>query len=427
MRADDQVDLPGRDLTEERAARRRGHRAGQQRDLESRRRQQPRDRRMMLLGEDFGRRHEGDLPAVLHREERRQQRHDGLARADVALQQPVHRLRLLHVLADVLQRLALAAGEVKREHASQRLTDPIVDVDRETLALGIALLPPQQQADLKAEEFFQDQPTLCRRSKPVENCEGLIGLREVRRDERGAAIRQPQCAAHVGRQGLWQIVGKSRQRVGHQLPLHLRSDRPRAFVDWDDTACVKRFDLVAVDDLELRVGDLQARPLVAFERAVHDHPGARPDLIFQVRRVEPGQPHRAGLVAEQRLEDPHAGTPRASQSGRDDLPGNRDSLAFAERRDRLQAAAVFVAQREAEEEIFDRGKAGAGEVGRFARADALQELQRGLQVVAGGHRRAIARPWPDPSPCEFPGCARVDGTAPRNSRRLSRWAPASSS
>ena len=171
------------------------------------------------------------------------------------------------VLDDVLQRLALAAREVKREHASQRLANSIVHLDREALALGIALPPSQQQADLKAKEFLQDQSTLCRRPEAVEKRERLVGLREVRRDERSAAIREPQCGAHVGRQRLGQIVGKPGQRVGHQLPLHLRRDRPRAFVDRDDAARVQRFDLVAVDDLELRVGDLQSRPLVAFERA----------------------------------------------------------------------------------------------------------------------------------------------------------------
>ena len=58
----------------------------------------------VLLRQDLGRRHERDLEAVLHRDERRQQRDDRLARTDVALQQPVHRLRPLHVVDDLLDR-----------------------------------------------------------------------------------------------------------------------------------------------------------------------------------------------------------------------------------------------------------------------------------------------------------------------------------
>ena len=43
--------------------------------------------------------------------ERRQQRDDRLAGADVALQQPVHRLRPLQVVDDLLERVPLAGGE----------------------------------------------------------------------------------------------------------------------------------------------------------------------------------------------------------------------------------------------------------------------------------------------------------------------------
>ena len=70
----------------------------------------------MLLGEDLGRRHERDLQAVLHRDQRRQQRDDRLAGADVALQQPVHRLRPLQVVDDLLQRLLLPGGQPERQH-----------------------------------------------------------------------------------------------------------------------------------------------------------------------------------------------------------------------------------------------------------------------------------------------------------------------
>ena len=47
----------------------------------------------MLLGEDLGGRHERPLVATLDPGEQRAERHDRLAGADVALQQPVHRER----------------------------------------------------------------------------------------------------------------------------------------------------------------------------------------------------------------------------------------------------------------------------------------------------------------------------------------------
>ena len=47
----------------------------------------------VLLGQHLGRDHEGALVPALHAVEERRERDDGLARADVALQQAVHRMR----------------------------------------------------------------------------------------------------------------------------------------------------------------------------------------------------------------------------------------------------------------------------------------------------------------------------------------------
>ena len=136
----------------------RAGRAGQQRDAEARRLQQPRDVDEVLLGQDLGRRHERHLQAVLHRDERRQQRDDRLARADVALQQPVHRLRPLQVVDDLLQRLPLPGGQPERQHAPRRLADAIVDANRRRLPLRRGRLPPRQHAHLKQKRLLEDQP-----------------------------------------------------------------------------------------------------------------------------------------------------------------------------------------------------------------------------------------------------------------------------
>ena len=73
----------------------------------------------VLLGEHRRRDEEHHLPAVLGRLEGGAQRHLGLAVADVAADQPVHRARLLHVGADGLDRLELvrrlAVGEALLE------------------------------------------------------------------------------------------------------------------------------------------------------------------------------------------------------------------------------------------------------------------------------------------------------------------------
>jgi hypothetical protein len=344
----------------------------------------PRDRLEVLLGEDLGWRHEGDLQAVLHREHRRQQRHDRLARSDVALQEPVHRLRPLHVFADVLQCLPLPRSQMERQDGSHRLADPVVHLDGEPFALGICLAAPQQQANLEAEELLEDQPALRGTPEGIQLIQRRLGRRKVRGLERGATAGDTEGRSHGLGQRLRQIPRQLRQRVGDQAALHLRRDRSRAFVDRDDAAGVKRFGLIAVDDLELRVRKLQSRPLVPLERAVHDHLAAGMDLVLQIGRVEPGEADRARGVAEQRLEDAHAGSPRAAQAARDHLAGNGDGLAFTQRRDGLQVAAVLVAEGKPEQQVFDGVQAGAREIGGLAGADSLQELQRGLQEVGGG-------------------------------------------
>ena len=92
----------------------------------------------MLLGEDRRRHQDHHLLAVLHGLERRAQRHLGLAVADVAADQAVHRPRGLHVGLDELDRVAL----VGRLGVGERVLElPLpVAVDREGVALAALAL-----------------------------------------------------------------------------------------------------------------------------------------------------------------------------------------------------------------------------------------------------------------------------------------------
>ena len=72
----------------------------------------------VLLGEDRGRDQDRHLAAVLHRLERRPQRHLGLAVADVAADQPVHRAAAQHVGLDLLDRPRLVGRLGVREASS---------------------------------------------------------------------------------------------------------------------------------------------------------------------------------------------------------------------------------------------------------------------------------------------------------------------
>ena len=99
------------------------------------------ERAVVLLGEDRRRHQQHHLLAVLHRLERGPQRDLGLAVADVAADQPVHRPRRLHVGLDELDRVALVGRLGEREGVLE-LALP-VGVERERVALAALALGVQ--------------------------------------------------------------------------------------------------------------------------------------------------------------------------------------------------------------------------------------------------------------------------------------------
>ena len=102
---------------------------------------------------------------------------------------------------------------------------------------------------------------------------------------------------------------------------------------------------------------------------------AREDVAKE-RLIQPHRANRPAAVVDRRFEDFEAGTPRRSKAASQNPSADRRRLTGFERRDRLQAAAIFVSDGKAIQEIFDRLEAGALEIGRAARSDALQILQR---------------------------------------------------
>ena len=111
--ADRDVDLASRQRRQRIAPLRRPVAAGHQRDAQTRLFGERRHSLEMLTGEHFGRRHHRRLPSRLDHLGHREQRDDGLARADVALQKPDHALLGSKIGADVLDRLALRRRSAK--------------------------------------------------------------------------------------------------------------------------------------------------------------------------------------------------------------------------------------------------------------------------------------------------------------------------
>ena len=109
--ADQQIDLADGEPFEHLGALAAALAAGQDRDRDAGRGGERRDRVEMLARQDLGRRHQRGLAAGLDHGGGGEQRHHGLARADVALQQPQHALGLGEIGDDLVDGALLRGRE----------------------------------------------------------------------------------------------------------------------------------------------------------------------------------------------------------------------------------------------------------------------------------------------------------------------------
>jgi hypothetical protein len=391
MRADREVDRPGRQLRLHLAPLPGRGRSGEQRHAEPRRLEEAADGDEMLLGENLSRRHERHLEAILHRDQGGHQRDDGLAGADVSLQQSIHRLRPLHVVHNFGDYLFLIAGQLERQHAACRFPDLVGDHDRPRLPLPFRLPPTQHQAELKQEELLENQALLGRRAKRVQLVDRRPGWWKVHIEQRRSAIDELLTGTHVRRQRvdhLWREFG---ERPVHDRALHLGCQRSGLLVNRHDAAgmqhlvvglgCPFRVRLL-FDDFVLGVLHLQAvrRELEAAEQ---DHALMRMEHVVEKRLVEEHRAQHAGGIADDHLEDLESRPAGRTDTAAQHLAGHRGRGCRSQRRDRLKRAAILVPGRKAIQEVFDGGEAHALKVGGPPRTDAFEVLQR---RVEGDHR-----------------------------------------
>ncbi len=99
----------------------------------------------------------------------------------------------------------------------------------------------------------------------------------------------------------------------------------------------------------------------------------------------------AARILHQRFENLEPRTSRRTETAVHDSRDQRRVLPRLQRGDRLEAAAIFVADGKAIQQILDGHEAGVREIGGAARADAFQKLQRRRERV-GGHPSRAERP-----------------------------------
>jgi hypothetical protein len=124
MRADQQQGLARRRARQPLAACGRRRSRGQQPDGNVKRLEPPVQRAQMLFREQFGRRHQRGLKSGADRPRGGERRDDGLAAADIALQQPAHGMESGEIRGNCGDGSALRTGQPER----QRRSEPLVQL-----------------------------------------------------------------------------------------------------------------------------------------------------------------------------------------------------------------------------------------------------------------------------------------------------------
>ena len=342
---------------------------------------QPLQRGEVLLGERLRRRHQGRLRAVLDRPQHRVQRHDGLARADLAHQQALHGAALREVRVDQGDRPALVAGRRERQGA---LEPARAELGRLVELVGArvraAARAPAQQRQLRQQELLEGQPPPAR-----------LVLAEVCGAQRPGAIGQALAGAQARGQRLADVAQRG------AVLAHEREDlrRAQSLGGGIGRDLARRAERLAGRRVR---GDAEA--VARLVLAVEHQSRARPVLALEPRLVEERRRHRAGGVRHHRLDErAHAAAADRARRDRAHLDDDGGGLAGHELVDRPGFAAVA---RQVLEQIADgvqaeplrppgRGRGadlerrGQARGPRIARRAGGREL-RALERLGGGKR-----------------------------------------
>ena len=165
----------------------------------------------MLRREDLGRRHQRRLIAVLNRDERGLHGDDGLAGADVSLQQTPHWTWLAHVFCDFAENTLLRRRRMEGKHLLDRLADGRVRGKRGSFPLA-QTSTLQLQSEFQVKELLKDQPSVRRSSRGHQLRHRCSSLRKMHRLQRCQPCRKLQALAKRSRKRLLNRIDLSLTR-----------------------------------------------------------------------------------------------------------------------------------------------------------------------------------------------------------------------
>ncbi len=166
---------------------------------------------VMLLGQQFRRRHQGDLVPGLHRDQGCACRHDCLAGTDIPLHQPRHRVPAGQVMPQFPDNACLRSGHCKRQRINKLLKQrlPATEYRRRQ---GLQPLPHPAQAEVMCKQFFIGEPLL----------RGMITLRQqFHRGTGWRPVHITQCCRQGGQfPGSYQFGGQPVNQSAVCPPVH---------------------------------------------------------------------------------------------------------------------------------------------------------------------------------------------------------------
>ena len=119
---------------------------------------------MMLTREDFGRGQQCGLRAALDRGQHRRERHQGLSRPDIPLEQAEHRHHLRHVAADLADHPALGIGELV---GKIELADELAGAGERRRSVTPLRLAKQEKRELVGENLVVGEAPPRRAPRPA--------------------------------------------------------------------------------------------------------------------------------------------------------------------------------------------------------------------------------------------------------------------
>ena len=250
------------------------------------------------------------------------------------------------------------------------------------------------QTEFQEEEFFKDEPDVRRRARRLQLGQALTDLGPVRLPEGASPLDQPHASTDHGRDRVGNVGSEALQHAVNHATKPARSDPAVAggFVDGHDAPDLERLPLLLVhaavtgrrrrivQDLELRLDDFEAMAaaIASLDLAIQRERHAGAKLVLQVGGVKPNALQRVAPLADGHLEDRHAA--RAEQSEGAHVGDDAGHLAHAKLADAARVQAIFVAEGQVVEQVFDGCNALLQQDLRELRPDAFYELHIGSKV-----------------------------------------------